>query len=64
VLKLGGMSLDAKRAEITLDQLTSQMAGGDELQTLAHELEREGPPPVTGGIDVTDSGGATTTDRP
>jgi len=55
VLKLGRTALDATRSEITLDQLTQQMAGGDELQTLAHELEREGPPPVTGGIDLTDT---------
>jgi simple sugar transport system ATP-binding protein len=63
VLKLGAMALDAKRSEITLDQLTRQMAGGDELQTLAHELEREGPPPVTGGIDLTDTDTDTPTKR-
>jgi len=42
VLKLGRMSLDAHREEINLDDLTSQMAGGDELETLAHELKRTG----------------------
>ena len=42
VLKLGRMSLDAHRDEISLDDLTSQMAGGDELETLAHELQRVG----------------------
>jgi simple sugar transport system ATP-binding protein len=42
VLKLGRMVLDAHRHELTLEDLTSQMAGGDELETLAHELEREG----------------------
>jgi simple sugar transport system ATP-binding protein len=51
VLKLGRMALDATRSEITLDQLTQQMAGGDELQTLAHELERSEATPA-GGIDV------------
>jgi len=40
VLKLGRMSLDAKRTEITLDHLIKEMAGGDELNALAHELER------------------------
>jgi simple sugar transport system ATP-binding protein len=62
VLKLGRMSLDAKRAEVTLDELTQQMAGGDELQTLAHELEREGPPPATGGIDLTETESDTDTE--
>jgi simple sugar transport system ATP-binding protein len=54
VLKLGRMSLDAKRSEITLDQLTQQMAGGDELQTLAHELERGDGTPA-GGIDLAET---------
>lgn len=40
VLKLGRMNLDATRADVTLDQLTQEMAGGDELDTLAHELQR------------------------
>ena len=40
VLTLGRMSLDAKRTEITVDQLIREMAGGDELTTLAHELDR------------------------
>jgi simple sugar transport system ATP-binding protein len=42
VLKLGRMSLDAKRTDINLDQLIREMAGGDELTALAHELERSG----------------------
>ncbi|HSK25460.1 MAG TPA: ATP-binding cassette domain-containing protein [Jiangellales bacterium] len=42
VLKLGRMNLDAHRADITLEDLTAQMAGGDELETLAHELQRSG----------------------
>ncbi|MFC6704652.1 ATP-binding cassette domain-containing protein [Flexivirga alba] len=38
ILKLGEMALDAARGEITVDQLTEQMAGGDELAELAHEM--------------------------
>jgi simple sugar transport system ATP-binding protein len=40
LLSRGEGKLDCKRAEITLDELTRQMAGGDELSALAHELER------------------------
>ena len=40
ILKLGQMVLDKTRAETDLDELTRQMAGGDELQELSHELER------------------------
>jgi simple sugar transport system ATP-binding protein len=42
VLKRGRMNLDAHRDEISLDELTQQMAGGDELDTLSHELQRSG----------------------
>jgi simple sugar transport system ATP-binding protein len=49
VLKLGGMILDAKRDEVTLGDLTQLMAGGDELQTLAHELERSDATPAGDG---------------
>lgn len=42
VLKLGRMSLDAERDEITVEQLVREMAGGDELTALAHELDRSG----------------------
>lgn len=38
ILELGEMSLDAARGEITVDQLTEQMAGGDELAESAHEM--------------------------
>ena len=38
VLKLGRVSLDAHRDEITLDELTAEMAGGQELAELQHEL--------------------------
>lgn len=40
ILKLGKQSLDAHRDEISIEDLTAQMAGGDELDTLAHELKR------------------------
>jgi simple sugar transport system ATP-binding protein len=42
VLKLGRMSLDAKREDITLDHLIKEMAGGEALAELAHELQRSG----------------------
>jgi simple sugar transport system ATP-binding protein len=40
ILKLGQAVLDNKRSEVTLDELTRQMAGGDELTELSHELQR------------------------
>jgi simple sugar transport system ATP-binding protein len=40
ILKLGCCVLDKKRAEVTLEELTTEMAGGQELATLSHELER------------------------
>lgn len=40
ILKLGEMALDRQREETTLDELTKQMAGGEELDELSHELER------------------------
>ena len=40
ILKLGQRVLDRKRSEVTLDELTTQMAGGDELAELSHELKR------------------------
>ena len=40
VLKLGRMVLDATRDEVTLEELTREMAGGRELETLSHELQR------------------------
>ena len=39
ILKLGQAVLDKKRDEVTLDELTRQMAGGDELTELSHELQ-------------------------
>ena len=40
LLNRGRQKLDCSYADITLDELTQQMAGGDELETLAHELGR------------------------
>ena len=41
ILKLGRQELDAPRAEVTLEELTHQMAGGGELEALSHELGRD-----------------------
>lgn len=38
ILNRGNVSLDSSRAEISLDQLTNEMAGGAELEALSHEL--------------------------
>ena len=38
ILKLGRCVLDKKRAEVTLEELTAEMAGGQELAELSHEL--------------------------
>ena len=40
ILKLGKCVLDKKRSEVTLDELTAEMAGGQELAELSHELQR------------------------
>ena len=40
ILKLGQAVLDKKRSEVGLDELTRQMAGGDELAELSHELQQ------------------------
>ena len=42
VLKRGKMNLDVHRDDITLEHLTQEMAGGDELEALSHELGRKG----------------------
>ena len=43
ILKLGRVTLDAARDELTLDQLTAEMAGGQELDELSHELRTADP---------------------
>ena len=40
ILKLGACVLDKKRSEVGLDELTAEMAGGQELAELSHELKR------------------------
>jgi simple sugar transport system ATP-binding protein len=40
ILKLGRCVLDKKRAEVSLEELTAEMAGGQELTELSHELKR------------------------
>ncbi|WP_433824410.1 ATP-binding cassette domain-containing protein [Actinoplanes sp. CA-015351] len=40
ILKLGRAVLDRQRSEVDLDELVTQMAGGDELTELSHELRR------------------------
>jgi len=40
ILKLGQAVLDKKRGDVSLDELTLQMAGGDELAELSHELQK------------------------
>ncbi|HEY0359695.1 MAG TPA: ATP-binding cassette domain-containing protein, partial [Mycobacteriales bacterium] len=42
ILKLGRRVLDKKRSEVTLGELTTEMAGGRELAELTHELKRTG----------------------
>ncbi|MFF0344366.1 ATP-binding cassette domain-containing protein [Kribbella sp. NPDC004875] len=46
VLKLGRVALDTHRSEITLEQLTTEMAGGSELEALSHELRDINPEKV------------------
>lgn len=41
ILKLGRQELDAPRADVTLEELTHQMAGDGELEALSHELGRQ-----------------------
>ena len=43
ILKLGRVVLDAHRDELTLEQLTGEMAGGQELDELSHELQGVDP---------------------
>jgi simple sugar transport system ATP-binding protein len=46
ILKLGRVALDTHRADITLEQLTTEMAGGSELEALSHELRDANPEAV------------------
>ena len=40
VLNLGRLELDARRDELSIDELMRHMAGGAELQALEHEMQR------------------------
>lgn len=40
ILKLGRQELNASRDQVSLDELTREMAGGGELEQLSHELRR------------------------
>jgi len=40
ILKLGRRVLDKQRSDVTLEELTTEMAGGQELAELSHELKR------------------------
>ena len=40
ILKLGQTVLDRTRDDVSLDELTTEMAGGSELDELSHELKR------------------------
>ena len=52
ILKLGRVVLDAHRDELTLDQLTGEMAGGQELAELSHELRAADPGKTVEGHEV------------
>ncbi|MFI7383730.1 ATP-binding cassette domain-containing protein [Streptomyces sp. NPDC049813] len=52
LLKRGAMAGSHTRDEISLDELTRQMAGGNELDDLRHELERAPTPTHLGGPDT------------
>ncbi|WP_432574816.1 ATP-binding cassette domain-containing protein [Kineococcus sp. SYSU DK005] len=45
ILNRGNVSLDRARADITLEELTNEMAGGSELEALSHELSAPGQTP-------------------
>ncbi|MCT9092769.1 ATP-binding cassette domain-containing protein [Streptomyces sp. ASQP_92] len=49
LLKRGAMTGSHLRSDITLDELTRQMAGGSELEELSHELQRAPAPGRPGG---------------
>ncbi|GII42073.1 ATP-binding cassette domain-containing protein [Planotetraspora phitsanulokensis] len=52
ILKLGRVVLDAHRDELTLEQLTTEMAGGEELAELSHELRGVDPGKVVAPAEV------------
>jgi simple sugar transport system ATP-binding protein len=56
VLRQGEVELNAARADLTLDNLTHHMAGGSELESLKHELNRL-PAPEIGALQGASSAG-------
>jgi simple sugar transport system ATP-binding protein len=56
VLRQGEVELNAARADLTLDNLTHHMAGGSELESLKHELNRL-PAPEIGALSGASSPG-------
>jgi simple sugar transport system ATP-binding protein len=52
ILKLGRLVLDAHRDELDLEQLTGEMAGGQELAELSHELRGVDPSKVVAPHEV------------
>ncbi|MBM6406021.1 sugar ABC transporter ATP-binding protein [Phycicoccus sp. CSK15P-2] len=56
ILKLGRVALDAHRDELTLEQLTGEMAGGQELDELSHELSAADPGKVAPAHEVAHGG--------
>jgi len=54
VLRQGEVELNATRQELTLDDLTNHMAGGAELESLKHELNRL-PAPEIGALQEVSS---------
>lgn len=52
VLKLGRVALDASKDEVSLDELTAQMAGVSELEALEHELRKDDVTVSTSPLDV------------
>ncbi len=52
VLKLGRVALDTHRRNLTLEQLTTEMAGGSELEALSHELRGINPELVVKPVDT------------
>ncbi len=53
ILNRGLVSLDKPRADIGLEELTNEMAGGTELATLAHELQTQLDEPLMHQSDAT-----------
>ncbi|NHA67189.1 ATP-binding cassette domain-containing protein [Phycicoccus flavus] len=56
ILKLGRVVLDAHRDELDLDRLTAEMAGGQELDELSHELRGSDPGKVAPAHEVEHGG--------